>query len=419
MVAKVLTLTLISLLFASSTMSSSRPATTKLFTPQTTRNCAALERPDIVINPSEVLAKRVPTDTHSLVSGDCQSEEQAAIARWNAEDLKDFERLANQLCSAKIGYVEKIPGTCNAGGPPPICKADHWKPGDSQTAMANWEAMGRAIAAEREKQLIRQMCGYKKRSLEKEEEQKASGTSSQVFGGSTYNGSGSAIFTCPPGTVRQQDGSCRAPTIQKATNLQDALKLIKQTSNLIHNEVISGSYSFSSKEMAFSGTPSISRQQYVSHAGKLANLLELLGPLLAEREAARDHKPSAPSLEAVERRIAEMKSNMAAEVEWIKLFSADVIKTPSNFGKYGCPEVFQHYHQSLLRKYTAINLLPDKLTTFNASEGEAKNPLRTGHDTSPKPVTQPGKNQPKALPPGKDKKPCSDGKPGPCAGRAN
>ncbi|HYD43236.1 MAG TPA: hypothetical protein VEB43_20555 [Anaeromyxobacter sp.] len=47
--------------------------------------------------------------------------------KWKGEDLTDWERISNEYCSHQAGWVEKVPGTCTAGGPPPICPADHWK----------------------------------------------------------------------------------------------------------------------------------------------------------------------------------------------------------------------------------------------------------------------------------------------------
>ena len=50
----------------------------------------------------------------------------ALFRKWQAEDLASYESLANRVCSAYQGWVERIPGTCQVGGPPPICKANHW-----------------------------------------------------------------------------------------------------------------------------------------------------------------------------------------------------------------------------------------------------------------------------------------------------
>ncbi|MCC2545536.1 hypothetical protein LJY25_03700 [Hymenobacter sp. BT175] len=45
----------------------------------------------------------------------------------------------NRRASAQSGWKERNPGLCSAGGPPPICPADHWQRISVSTAMAEYE----------------------------------------------------------------------------------------------------------------------------------------------------------------------------------------------------------------------------------------------------------------------------------------
>lgn len=42
------------------------------------------------------------------------------------EEIENSDSWKNRRKSAQQGYKEKKPGTCSAGGPPPICVANHW-----------------------------------------------------------------------------------------------------------------------------------------------------------------------------------------------------------------------------------------------------------------------------------------------------
>ena len=51
---------------------------------------------------------------------------QSKIDAYRAQDLSRKDYLIKNYCSHHAGWVEKNPGTCQAGGPPPICPVDHW-----------------------------------------------------------------------------------------------------------------------------------------------------------------------------------------------------------------------------------------------------------------------------------------------------
>ena len=75
------------------------------------------------------------------------------VKQFKQEDDKNIQSIANNYCSHQEGWVEKVPGTCDAGGPPPICPVDHWKRVSRQEAMAVLSAQLRKVTAERARRM--------------------------------------------------------------------------------------------------------------------------------------------------------------------------------------------------------------------------------------------------------------------------
>ncbi|MCE7053439.1 hypothetical protein LZF95_02035 [Algoriphagus sp. AGSA1] len=55
------------------------------------------------------------------------------------EEIENSESWKNRRESARSGWEENSPGTCSAGGPPPICTADHWHRVPSSVAWEKYE----------------------------------------------------------------------------------------------------------------------------------------------------------------------------------------------------------------------------------------------------------------------------------------
>lgn len=54
------------------------------------------------------------------------------INKYRSQDKANIQSIINNYCSHMKGWVEYNPGTCSAGGPPPICPANHWYQNPSQ-----------------------------------------------------------------------------------------------------------------------------------------------------------------------------------------------------------------------------------------------------------------------------------------------
>ena len=73
----------------------------------------------------------------------------AMIERFKQEDQNNIQGLANNFCSHQTGWVEKVLGTCGAGGPPPICLADHWIQKGRAESLKDYEKQAQIKAKER------------------------------------------------------------------------------------------------------------------------------------------------------------------------------------------------------------------------------------------------------------------------------
>jgi hypothetical protein len=111
----------------------------------------------MMMDTNAVIRPRVPSASAANGSPACKAAAARLEQQWEAEDLAQWEPLANRACSAMNGWVEYTPGTCQAGGPPPICKANHWYQ-DPLTSVARWRQDNAKKYREREDVLIASTC---------------------------------------------------------------------------------------------------------------------------------------------------------------------------------------------------------------------------------------------------------------------
>lgn len=121
-----------------------------------------------------IMNQRIPAFSLVGINSDCINQINQKLQDFKQQDLNQQRLLTNQYNSHREGWVEKVPGTCNAGGPPPICPVDHWIR-DPQ-AMSKWDADQRKVKAAREGELygISNNCqiAYQKQQQELAEKNK-------------------------------------------------------------------------------------------------------------------------------------------------------------------------------------------------------------------------------------------------------
>jgi len=54
------------------------------------------------------------------------------------------------------GWVENVPGTCRAGGPPPICPANHWH--RDANSIQEWRQRLKELVVKRTRVLLEERC---------------------------------------------------------------------------------------------------------------------------------------------------------------------------------------------------------------------------------------------------------------------
>jgi hypothetical protein len=67
------------------------------------------------------------------------SEIDKLIQTFKNEDKNNIKSVINNFCSHYDGWIEYHAGTCQAGGPPPICTASHWKKANIVDAIKDYE----------------------------------------------------------------------------------------------------------------------------------------------------------------------------------------------------------------------------------------------------------------------------------------
>lgn len=75
---------------------------------------------------AKILQARLPSYNFSGLPQHCLNKIKNQIENFVKEDLRNLQFINNQACSYYNGWLEYIPGTCQAGGPPPLCPVNHW-----------------------------------------------------------------------------------------------------------------------------------------------------------------------------------------------------------------------------------------------------------------------------------------------------
>ena len=127
--------------------------------------CARLGAPYEQVSLLEVEGAVLPAKADVPCSEVCTAQVGARVAQFRAQDMGNFAELANRVCSYRLGWVEKVPGTCRAGGPPPLCPVDHWKKVDLTTAFASYKVEAEAVKKARREELDLIACSCKMAEL--------------------------------------------------------------------------------------------------------------------------------------------------------------------------------------------------------------------------------------------------------------
>ncbi len=121
-----------------------------------------------VVNFNQILNERIPYNLHlGNLPDTCKFQFNEAIKAYEVADKNEWITLANKACSYFEGWIEINPGTCQAGGPPPICPANHWieKPFEAAT---KWTQLEKDVQQLREREIKKMICECWSLNLERQ-----------------------------------------------------------------------------------------------------------------------------------------------------------------------------------------------------------------------------------------------------------
>jgi len=110
---------------------------------------------------NDVLLSRIPRYSLSAPSSQVpavchksgEQKMQELVNQYRSQDSVNLRQLANNYCSHISGWVEFVPGTCQAGGPPPLCPAKHWHWVGQLEGLRQWNNEQQQLRESREKEL--------------------------------------------------------------------------------------------------------------------------------------------------------------------------------------------------------------------------------------------------------------------------
>jgi hypothetical protein len=119
------------------------------------------------ITAQEILEQRIPLSNFSnSIPEECRSKISDLKSNWRNADKSNIDRIVNEYCSHKNGWTEYESGTCQAGGPPPICTADHWYK-NTEKAKEQWKLKMDALLKQRANEAKSAACECWGNNLEK------------------------------------------------------------------------------------------------------------------------------------------------------------------------------------------------------------------------------------------------------------
>ena len=336
--------------------------------------CAVLGSPSTRVSLGDVEPYRLPSSNELNCSAACKASADSKINEWRASDAADFERLANRFCSGLEGWVERVPGTCQAGGPPPICKVDHWKRVDPRTSFQQFREEQLKIKAARREQLIRAACKCRASELVRNDQDTLAQLAVNQGKGNApvtavYYGSATVPCSngaCPPGTSCNS-GVCRVPTqTQQLTKKAGDMALDYAKDQLQKEALKKLSLTLFNLTESFGGTIvlrlmepvtlSTDRDLYQSQMGYVSDDLSNLNRLYNELDDSEKGKP-ARGQKMVREEINETKERLTDHIQVLNIAYSAVVNQ-RQLHNNECYEVFEYQQQKINQAFANFMSVP-------------------------------------------------------------
>jgi len=311
------------------------------------------------------------------------------LEQFVREDAASWETLSNRACSYAQGWVEKVPGTCQAGGPPPICKVDHWKR-DPNAAAAQLEKDKRAIREQRQAQLLKNGCSCYLRELQAQQAVELSSSQGSRGAQAVSNNQASRPqtpfatilceneadcgnapgFSCREGRCRPLvtseivEGKVKDKIKDKAVDAttdyllepakeaarKKAIQLFGQGAVQIA-ESLTGKVAFgvAAGLLEAKDTGTEWKDPYQNTARRIYQEMRQLEPLIEE---VRNYRTGGPSRGAdmIFADIQQLQQKMTSDVSLLGQYKEGIIQH-KELGQNCCYEVFEFQHQRLMQSY--------------------------------------------------------------------
>jgi len=304
---------------------------------------------------TEILALRTPPPSGWTIPNSCSALLASKSEEFSARDRSDWPRLSNEACSHRRGYVERVPGTCTAGGPPPICKVDHWT--RDPNAMSRWNNQQRDVFLAREREMHALACTCFLNDLKQRTEGAAQATPSFTYG------RGAAPFatlcssdkdcpqpyTCPDGLCRPPNPlSLAVPSFAEAVKaLGDVRNALTQMSKMsFHLRIVGGVLGSANDPML---------EAYKRRLSELSLAVQVLQNQYSMLAAAVNQQRPYP-VDAARKSITAQRQLVISGMERLSFDALAV--TDGALGPHACPEVFRYQHDRVVRNAARIAALP-------------------------------------------------------------
>ena len=294
------------------------------------------------INIQAELDLRIPSEFPNNIPSSCQQQANSLKDQWKQSDLNDTTRISNQACSYAAGWLEYKPGTCQAGGPPPICPMNHWYRDPSKAARQHDNTL-QELRSSRASALSEAACKCWESSISDFQQQSVQAQSSTILQDSS--GSAQLLYWpcglgCPPG-LACVNGSCSAPQPTSLASQSVGWLLQKAAEYALEGEskILSESFSILSDQL----DPTLDTWQD-AYNGTLRKAQ--VDTRAVQTTEALLERANQSNFDSIQTNLSKQRAILQSDIDNLAVDAKGVIMDYSK--PFSCPGVFQMYHNAVV-----------------------------------------------------------------------